>query len=560
MGKPEGYTYTEYREQLRPQENCGVSARYDFFTNGEQTAQTLAAYAESLRHRGRDWSGVAIHNKLLGQIVTFSGPGSAANVFTPGFDYQATGLIGQVGISHGRYATTGKEGVPLALGGQPLLLGYHDRSLAGAFNGTIPSDGLETLNLRMPRDVPPRPDIDTFELMYALISAEGDTWEERFARALHGVPAAYSLTLLTGEGRLFGLRCSEGTWPLWIGQNDQGISIASEDIVDKNMDWRSVRPGELVEATPHGIISTQLFPENEKRCYYNEIYLGHPGSKFTDESIDPNYPNGMTNEEFRYEAGKELGIEHPDINGTVVGIPRTANVIARGLGDQLGLPVVDVLEKTVDRTFIAPDLQMRLELIKTGYKRNPNLPADALDGVTTLQATDDSLIKGLTAGGNEATGQDGTIQILQKVTGISDVQFNSAVPIPQFECPKGLYSPIEDLASTEVQPDGSIRHLTIEEIAAKVRSPQVRAQTPAGLQRLYTRLTGKENNLCLDCIYGRHRTGESNGHAQVAIDQLSLYVVENAEVHVNGNGVHEQNRIAEAHIDNPLPVGTINSE
>lgn len=349
------------QETLASREACGITAI--FSKTGENVSPMIPPLQHELQHRGYDSAGIGVWNN--GAIDVHVGRGKVKEVFPPDFPFKDSDR----GVGHNRYGTSGGANKDDVRGSQPVVSKYGSRKLALAYNGNLPDEVREKLKLRIPEELQDSM-FDTEDIANAIVSAEGGDWEEKIRNGLNGIELAYSLTLLTDDGRVFGLRGPSGTWPLWYGETEDKIIFASETRVykDENIKWEEVEPGELVEATPTGVSKRKIFEETTPlfRCTLHDTYGGKEDSLMT---------KGVKYETFRRELGRELAREHPmaDVD-LIVGVPETGLVMAEGYAEELGRKPTVLIKKNTEnkesesRGFIAPDLDKTSIIVSRKYK------------------------------------------------------------------------------------------------------------------------------------------------------------------------------------------------
>ena len=154
---------------------------------------------------------------------------------------------------------------------------------------------------------------------------QGKDIVEGLARLPEKIKGAYSLLLLTEEGRLFAARCPRGVRPLVIGVNDEGTCAASES---GTLDWlgvqqfQDVEPGAIYELTPTGFNKLWEKPaERITHCAFEYAYMAR-----IDAVID-----GVPVSQARNNFGSALAARDSNIKADVV-----AGVPMSGLGHALG--------------------------------------------------------------------------------------------------------------------------------------------------------------------------------------------------------------------------------
>jgi hypothetical protein len=136
---------------------------------------------------------------------------------------------------------------------------------------------------------------------------EFDVRSARLIAALRQVTGAYSLVLLTADGKLIGVRDPHGFRPLVIGRLKDSYVLSSEtssfDLIEAEY-IRDVEPGELVVIDDRGLTSHRVQPEavdNPRFCVFEHVYFARPDSLV----------NGKSVYRARERMGTRLAIEQP---------------------------------------------------------------------------------------------------------------------------------------------------------------------------------------------------------------------------------------------------------
>jgi amidophosphoribosyltransferase len=378
----------------------------------------------------------------------------------------------------------------------PMLSEYKGRKVAVSFNGNLPDEQRDILRSRIPAELlkPRDKSFDSNDIADALSSAPGRDPVVYIQNAMRGIQGAYSLTILTDQGRLFGLRGPSGTWPLWVGEGRDKIVMASETRVEKALDekvfWRQVRPGELVEATSEGIVSRQIFEEGPERiCSLHAVY----GAK-----ADSLMREGLTYGEFRKEMGRRLARQHPIEADIYVGVPDGGLDIADGYAEELGKTASRFIKKKDNlRSYIAKSRKEAADIVSRKYE---DMNREDFEGKSAV-VLDDTIIKSLTLGGDKQNNVKGIIQMVRDA---GATRVDAVVILQKFKrgCQIG-YVIIEDqLVAIEQLPDGSVREVSDEEIAGKMGADSVTYATYETMKEGFDHALQKENAFCYSCMGG----------------------------------------------------------
>jgi len=381
------------RERERAQEKCGISAWVS--KKGKRAALQVIGFERKLNHRGEDNWGILGVNTNTGQPDFYGGEGRVPSVDPDENELpQAPAIIG-----HNRYGTSETDRKDLS---QPVVAQVGDRWIGIAHNGNIPDEYRHILRSRIPQRLHNELTFDSAELAYAIACAPGDTWEERIANGLEGIPMAYALTMLTDTGEIYGIVGPSAHWPLYVGWNSDGMGFASETrAFPEGTQWRPVRPGELIHMSPTQVASEYIFPPllNQYRCALHEVYGAKPDSMRED---------GTLYGDVRRELGKAIALSQEDpIHGedvVYIGIPTSGKYVAEGYAGALGETIKEVVvlsnshknEKNKrERSFIAMTVDQMHQIVADKFKFQHK---KLLKGKRVVMI-DDSVIRGTTVRG-----------------------------------------------------------------------------------------------------------------------------------------------------------------
>ncbi len=493
--------------ESEPQENCGITGIIS--KEGIIVTHLLPQMNQKLINRGRDAAGMAAFDFLTGEISVYKGAGKVRELFPIGFDFSEHNLLSTGGIGHNRYGVDDKYDKDDPSCSQPMIAEYRGRKVAIAYNGNLPERERAKLKKRFPPDVPEGPNVDTSEILHAIITAEGENWEDRIVNGLNGVHLAYSLTILTDKGEIFGLRGPSGHWPLWVGEDESKIVLASETRVDElkgfnNIAWSEVEPGELVQITPEGIKRKQIFRSPGLfRCALHDIYGARRNSKMTET---------ITHGDFRKQAGRILAREHPIVADHYVGIPETARDIVDGFTEELGTSASELIVKRTEingdeaRAYIGKDTEERNEVLETYVVKNK----EKIIG-KSIVTIDDSNIRGTTAGGeplkiaddNPIKRAKGYIGLLRE-SGAARVDALFALSKFVDGCDMGYYIRQNQLVAVVRNEYGEIEILTEQQIADRIGADSVYYMSIAGVKGAYEWVYGRKDVACMRCMGQPH--------------------------------------------------------
>ncbi|MEE9151661.1 MAG: amidophosphoribosyltransferase [Thermoplasmata archaeon] len=331
----------------------------------------------ALQHRGQEGAGIAVFNK---KIHIHKGLGLVANVFD---DEKLRSLNGKSGIGHTYYSI--KLSKPE--NAQPTVIRTGVGEVALSHNGIIVNT--EMLRRRLKKKghgfVLGCEEEAVGYLLTDHLESTGNLIKA-MKRTIEELEGSYSFTMMFNN-RVFGIRDPLGIKPLCIGKFDEGHVIASEsvalDVIGAKM-IRDVNPGEVVEITPNGFKSYQLFNfEHMAHCFFEYTYFAR-----ADSVID-----GRCVYETRKRIGWRLAKEHPVEADIVIPIPDSGRAHAFGfsLGSEIPLAEGLIKNRYIARTFIMPSQKLRETTVRE--KVNP-IKSEVENKSVVL--VDDSIVRGTT--------------------------------------------------------------------------------------------------------------------------------------------------------------------
>lgn len=374
-------------EREAPWEKCGISAWVS--KNGKSVASVSRNAQDKLRNRGGDSFGfVAISED--GLPIFKSRPGRIELGFPTADDLPQGDKI----IGHNRYRTNGPlEAV------QPVIARKEGQWIVLAHNGNIPDDLRAKLRNRIPKEVHDKLTFDSAELTYAILYAEGERWEDKIANALDGIPQAYAFTMMTNTGEVYGMVGPSGHWPLWVGETNDAVGLASENVAfPKGAKMRPVQPGHLIKITPDGYTDERIF-DPLPQTYECTVQVGYGANK------DSLRYSGESHLSVRESIGTLLA-EHylqnercaelfGDENTVVIGVPRTGLDYAEKFAERINRPLTEFLILAdTSRSFLDPTQQSRDKVARSKLVPNPKIN---LEGKKVIMV-DDSVIRGTMSG------------------------------------------------------------------------------------------------------------------------------------------------------------------
>jgi len=422
-----------------------------------------------IQHRGQEAAGIAVYN---GKTISYHRGMGLVHEVLVGRQYNS--LVGNVGVGHVRYSTTGTS---CAENCQPITVTTKEGDLALAHNGDIVNAA--SIRTKLQSEGWAFLTSTDSEIIVRIMATELSISPDPI-RAIKTVmktlEGAYSITMMLG-GRIFGFRDPYGFRPLCLGKLPGGYVLASESsIFDvlKGEFIRDVLPGEIVEINPHGFTSTRTPAAPHKaHCMFEWVYFARP-----DAVID-----GREVYQVRTSIGKILAKEQPVEADVVVPVPDSGRAHALGYAEGSGIPYAEGFMKNryIERTFILPDQSQRDEGVL--LKLNPIRSTVAGKRVVIV---DDSIVRGTTM-----------LKIVQMTrrAGAKEVHVRIGCQPVIAPCFYGV-----DMKTRE---QFAALNRTPQQIAELITADSVGYISQAGLVEA---LQIPESELCLACVNGEYPT------------------------------------------------------
>ncbi|MEO5799077.1 MAG: amidophosphoribosyltransferase [Gemmatimonadales bacterium] len=407
----------------------------------------LGLYA--LQHRGQESAGiVAVDDTGRARIHR------AMGLVSDAFDEPSlTGLLGDVAVGHTRYSTAGST---ILANAQPYLVNYHGGPLSVAHNGNL-VNAVELRDELVRQGAIFSSNSDTEVLIHLIARSDAPTVEGQIRDALERADGAYSVVIGVGRA-IYAAVDSRGFRPLFVGQLDEGVIVASEtcafDLVGATT-VRELAPGEFIRIENGEIVDLhRLSPRRVTRCIFELVYFSRPDSTIFGESVD----------RVRRELGRQLARFHPAPGADVVfSVPDSSNVMALGYSEVSGVALEHGLIRNhyVGRTFINPTQALRVEKVK--IKFNPVREVIAGNSVVVI---DDSLVRGTTS--------KGLVRMI-RAAGAREVHLRLGSPPITGPCHYGIDTPNRDelIAATHSHEEirqylgvDTLGYLTLDEMVA----------------------------------------------------------------------------------------------
>lgn len=473
---PECQPQSAVTEKQLHQEKCGITAWLS--KTGLPVASTTLDMQDKIVHRGEDAFGVATISES-GSPIVVSRPGRVRDAFP----HASMLPVGDRMIGHNRYGTSGDVEQM-----QPVTAEVGGKWITIAHNGNIPDEYRALLKERIPEAFHDRLTFDSAEIAYAIAAAPGDSWPEKIANGLDGIPMAYSLTMLTDTGDIYGMVGPSGHWPLWLGENSEGIGLASETrAFPPGTRVRQIKPGELVHITKEGATLQRLFlPVGQTaRCSLHEVYGAKSDSQRNEDETYGDLRYQLGRQLAKEQREKRLAIMGPDV--VYVGVPNSGLLVAQGYADELGVELTDLIQLNGhkkgrrERSFIAQTVDAMKQIAAEKFRlKKPS----RVKGKRVVML-DDSVIRGTTT-----TNLTANI----KAAGASEVHIISGLPPVLTSCDLG-YNIKESQGLLALGEDHSFR--TREEMAAALGADSIYFISQEGLESVLG------PDICTLCLDGR---------------------------------------------------------
>lgn len=362
-------------------EECGVFGILD--SSGEDVANSIYYGLCALQHRGQESAGIAVCNTSgpLGNLVCHKNMGLVSEIFTPKI---LDDLVGNIGIGHVRYSTTGES---TSKNAQPIAINYLKGTLALVHNGNLTN--VEELKNNLQENgaifyTTTDSEIITYQI--ALERTKCPSIEDSVCETAKKLKGGFSLIIMSPQ-KLIGVRDPYGLKPLCLGKRNESYVLASEscalDAIGAEF-IRDVLPGEIVTITKDSIVSNHsLCMNSPAHCIFEYIYFARLDSKM----------DGINIYDARVRAGEALADSYPIDADLVAGVPDSGIAAAMGYAKQSKIPYGMVFHKNsyVGRTFIKPTQKERESAVHIKLNVIPNVVMGK-----RIVLIDDSIVRGTT--------------------------------------------------------------------------------------------------------------------------------------------------------------------
>jgi amidophosphoribosyltransferase len=469
-------------------EECGVAGIIlpDDRPQSSNVAFKLYYALYALQHRGQESTGIVVHDGKSPKSI--KGMGLVPDVYNK----DSLGrLIGNLGVGHVRYSTTGGSKLENC---QPFVLNFKDGTIAIAHNGNLVNakalkDELECEGRIFVSDS------DT-EVIGHLLVKELLRHEpvESIRNVMRKLVGSYSLVIYT-HGSLYAVRDPFGLKPLCFGEVDGGYAIVSESVALDTLNStlvRDVRPGEVIVFKGNGFESHQIGTEpHPANCVFEFIYFARP-----DSVID-----GKLVYKVRENIGRELAREHQVEADIVSPVPDSGITSAIGYARESGTKYIEGLMKNryIGRTFILPGQELR----DTAVRLKMNAIKDNVKGKRVV-LVDDSIVRGTTSR---------RIIDMVRSAGASEIHARVGSPAIVAPCYLGI-----DMATRQ---ELIASYKTIKEVENLINADSLGYLSIDGLMRA---LECNKNDMCVGCLTGEYPMeipGENCRKKQTRLDYFN---------------------------------------
>lgn len=469
-------------------EECGVAGL--ILPEDRSLSNTVAFklyYAlYALQHRGQESTGIMVYDGTAPHSI--KGMGLVPDVYSK----ESLGrLIGNVGVGHVRYSTSGGSKIENC---QPFILNFKGGTVAISHNGNL----VNAKALKDELECEGRifiSDSDT-EVIGHLLVKELIRHKpvESIRNVMRKLVGSYSLVIHI-NGILYAVRDPFGFKPLCFGEVDGGYGVFSESVAIDTLNGtliRDVHPGEVIVFTGDGFESHQIGCEpHPAHCVFEFIYFARP-----DSVID-----GKLVYKVRENIGRELAREHPVDADIVSPVPDSGITSAIGYARESGTKYLECLMKNryIGRTFILPGQELR----ETAVRLKMNAIHDNIKGKRVV-LVDDSIVRGTTSR---------RIIDMVRRSGASEVHARVGSPSIIAPCYLGI-----DMATRQ---ELIASYKTIKEVESLINADSLGYLSIDGLMRA---LECDKNDMCIGCLTGEYPVeipGENCRRKQMRLDDFN---------------------------------------
>lgn len=410
---------------------CGIVGHVSSSPVNQQIYDSLLL----LQHRGQDSTGIATAAGNTFHTIKRSGQVREA--------YRTRDmrtLLGNVGVGHVRYATSGSssddEVQPFYVNAPYGILLVHNGNLTNTRELSDALFRVDRRHLNSSSDTELLLNVLANELQRSITGGDltDDDIFDAVANLHKRVEGSYAaLAIIAGHG-LLAFRDPFGIRPLVLGRRmgedgrDEWV-VASESLVLTGFGYdvvREVAPGEAIFIDTNGSMSSRQCAETTRLapCAFEYVYLARPDSVMNGISVYDTRLN--MGEKLAHKVQQEMDISEIDV---VMPIPDSARPSAMQLAHELGISYREGFYKNryVGRTFIMPGQEVR----KKSVRQKLNALEREFEGKNVL-LVDDSIVRGTTSK---------QIIDMARAAGAKKVFFASAAPAVRYPHVYGINMP-----------------------------------------------------------------------------------------------------------------------
>lgn len=362
-------------------EECGVFGVWD--EEKSDIAKEIYYGLISLQHRGQESAGIAVCSTWgpRGNISVHKDMGLVSEVFN---EEKLETMVGNIGIGHVRYSTTGASSIENV---QPVTSYYLKGTLGLVHNGNIVNTAaLKQELMEAGYTFKATTDTEVIHVLLSRLRAESGSIEQAVEKAIPKLIGGYALIIMSPR-KLIAVRDPYGLKPMCIGKTDTGYVIASESCAlhaVKAEFVRDVEPGEIITFSKNGMKSNRDFCHGRvSHCIFEYIYFARLDSKM----------DGISIYDARFKGGRALAKVHPVEADVVTGVPESGIVSAMGYAEESGIPFKLCFNKNsyIGRTFIKPTQKERISAVHMKLNVLASVVKDK-----RVVLIDDSIVRGTT--------------------------------------------------------------------------------------------------------------------------------------------------------------------
>jgi amidophosphoribosyltransferase len=456
-------------------EACGLFGVYGVTDASARIFEGLFA----LQHRGQEGAGIVVSDGST--VRSAKGLGLVSEIFGRP---TLSELVGDIGIGHVRYSTTGS---PRIQNVQPIVFECVDGIWAIGHNGNL-TNARQLRRMYQEAGAIFQTGTDSEVLVHLLADPMYRTRPQRIARALSELRGSFAFLLMTKDC-VAAARDPMGFKPLSLGRLNGGIVLASETCALSQVGAeyeRDIEPGELVVADGSGLHSHRFADPapHLAQCIFEHVYFARPDSTVF----------GMSVHGVRRQLGARLATEQPADADIVIPVPDSGNSAALGYSHASGIPLDYgfIRNHYVGRTFIMPEAMSRAHSVDMKLAIVP----DVVRGKRVV-VVDDSIIRGTTSRRR--------ISAL-KHAGAREVHLRISSPPTVHPCFFGIDFP----TSAELIASGR----SVKEIASFIGADSLGYLSVEGLLSPF----GDPGDFCVACFSGQYPVDIDRSQTKTALE------------------------------------------